>query len=77
MSDNIFIQRFWRTVKYEEDYLKDYKDVLEAVSNLKAILLLPSRTSASRLGLSNAGGDLLWESERVKGAGEGTKGGRL
>jgi hypothetical protein len=30
MSDNIFIQRLWRTVKYEEDYLKDYKDVLEA-----------------------------------------------
>ena len=36
MSDNIFIQRLWRTVKYEEDYLKDYKDVQEAVSNLKS-----------------------------------------
>jgi hypothetical protein len=36
MSDNIFIQRLWRTVKYEEDYLKDYKDVLETVSNLKS-----------------------------------------
>jgi hypothetical protein len=36
MSDNIFIQRLWRTVKYEADYRKDYKDVLEAVSNLKS-----------------------------------------
>ena len=35
-SDNIFIERLWRTVKYEEVYLKDYFDVLEAVSNLKS-----------------------------------------
>ena len=34
--DNIFIERLWRTVKYEEVYLKDYLDVLEALSNLKA-----------------------------------------
>jgi putative transposase len=33
--DNIFIERLWRTVKYEEVFLKDYLDVLEAVSNLK------------------------------------------
>lgn len=33
--DNVFIERLWRTVKYEEVYLKDYVDVLEAVSNLK------------------------------------------
>ena len=35
VSDNIFIERLWRTVKYEEVYLKDYFDVREAVSNLK------------------------------------------
>ncbi len=34
--DNIFIERLWRTVKYEEVYLKDYQDVLEALSNLKS-----------------------------------------
>jgi putative transposase len=33
--DNIFIERLWRTVKYEEVYLKDYTDVREALSNLK------------------------------------------
>jgi putative transposase len=36
VTDNIFIERLWRTVKYEEVYLKDYIDVLEAVSNLKS-----------------------------------------
>ena len=34
--DNIFIERLWRTVKYEEVYLKDCVNVLEAVSNLKS-----------------------------------------
>ena len=28
--DNIFVERLWRTVKYEEVYLKDYRDVDEA-----------------------------------------------
>lgn len=32
--DNIFVERLWRTVKYEEVYLKDYADVKEAVRQL-------------------------------------------
>jgi len=28
--DNIFTERFWRTLKYEEVYLKDYQTVIEA-----------------------------------------------
>lgn len=32
--DNIFVERLWRTVKYEEVYLKDYEGVTEAVRNL-------------------------------------------
>lgn len=28
--DNIFVERLWRTVKYEDIYLKDYEDVDEA-----------------------------------------------
>jgi putative transposase len=35
VMDNIFIERLWRTVKYEEIYLKDYLDVPEATANLK------------------------------------------
>ncbi len=32
--DNIFVERLWRTVKYEEVYLKDYRDVAEARQSL-------------------------------------------
>ena len=34
--DNIFVERLWRTIKYEEVYLNDYTSVAEAVSNLRA-----------------------------------------
>ena len=34
--DNIFIERLWRTVKYEEVYLKDYADAWEAEDSLGA-----------------------------------------
>lgn len=32
--DNIFIERLWRTVKYEEVYLKNYQSVREAEANI-------------------------------------------
>jgi putative transposase len=32
--DNIFIERLWRTLKYEEVYLKEYTTVREATENL-------------------------------------------
>jgi putative transposase len=34
-QDNIFVERLWRTVKYEEVYLKDYRDGREAFENLQ------------------------------------------
>jgi putative transposase len=34
--DNIFVERLWRTVKYEEVYLKDYESVPFAVASLGA-----------------------------------------
>jgi putative transposase len=33
--DNIFVERLWRTVKYEEVYLKDYTSVSEAFEGLQ------------------------------------------
>ena len=33
--DNIFVERLWRTVKYEEVYLHDYEQVDDAVNNLR------------------------------------------
>lgn len=34
-QDNIFVERLWRTVKYEEVYLKDYRDGRDAYKSLK------------------------------------------
>jgi putative transposase len=34
--DNIFVERLWRSVKYEEVYLKDYRTVKEAIQSLGA-----------------------------------------
>jgi putative transposase len=36
--DNIFVERLWRTVKYEEVYLKDYEGARDAVWSLGAYL---------------------------------------
>jgi len=33
--DNIFVERLWRSVKYEEVYLKDYRNVTEARQGLR------------------------------------------
>jgi putative transposase len=38
--DNIFTERLWRSVKYEEVYLKDYADVGDAIANLKSYFRL-------------------------------------
>ena len=32
--DNVFVERLWRTVKYEDVYLKDYEDAWEAEASL-------------------------------------------
>jgi putative transposase len=36
--DNVFVERLWRTIKYEEVYLKDYRTMREAQSSLKAFI---------------------------------------
>ena len=36
--DNIFIERLWRSVKYEEMYLKDYDSLREAVPESGGVL---------------------------------------
>ncbi len=36
--DNIFVERLWRSVKYEEVYLKAYRSVAEARTGINAYL---------------------------------------
>jgi putative transposase len=33
--DNIFIERLWRSVKYEDVYIKEYEDVLACIEGLR------------------------------------------
>jgi len=33
--DNVFVERLWRSVKYEEVYLKDYGTVAEAEAGIR------------------------------------------
>jgi putative transposase len=37
--DNIFVERLWRSVKYEEVYIKDYQSVPDAAKNLHEYFL--------------------------------------
>jgi putative transposase len=37
--DNIFVERLWRTVKYEDIYLKEYSSPLELQQGLKEYFL--------------------------------------
>ena len=37
--DNIFVERLWRTVKYEEVYLKAYRTARDAFQSLKKYFL--------------------------------------
>ena len=58
--DNIFVERLWRSLKYEEVYLKDYASVAEARAGIAAYFrLLQPRTFAPEPRLSDAGDDLL------------------
>ena len=41
--DNIFIERLWRSVKYEEVYVKNYESVRDAVEGLTRYFQLYNR----------------------------------
>lgn len=41
--DNVFIERLWRTIKYEDIYLKDYEDVDDLYEGLTSYLVFYDR----------------------------------
>lgn len=74
-TDNIFIERLWRTLKYEEVYLKDYWNVLDAVANLKSYFAFYNHERLHQaLGYQTPAAIYL---RRMKRAGRGPKGGML
>lgn len=42
--DNVFVERLWRTVKYEEVYLRAYASVSEARASIGRYLIFYNRT---------------------------------
>jgi putative transposase len=42
--DNVFVERIWRTIKYEEVYLKAYESVQEARTSLGKYIEFYNRT---------------------------------
>jgi putative transposase len=33
--DNVFVERLWRSLKYEEVYLREYESVIEAIEGIR------------------------------------------
>ena len=59
-QDNIFVERLWRTVKYEEVYLKAYASAGEARRELGAYFRFYNDPEApSGPGIQDAGGSVL------------------
>jgi hypothetical protein len=52
-KDNIFVERLWRTVKYEEVYSKAYIDGRQATMGLDLLQLLQQPKAPSGVGLPN------------------------
>ena len=49
--DNIFVERLWRSIKYEEVYLKAYQTVAEARTGINAYLEFYNRRGLTSFGL--------------------------
>ena len=57
--DNVFVERLWRSVKYEEVYLRAYDSVREARASLGRYLDFYNRTAAAlEPGCEDAGAGL-------------------
>jgi len=56
--DNIFVERLWRSLKYEEVYLKDYASVAEARAGIAGYFQFYTTSACTRARLPDAGGAL-------------------
>jgi len=45
--DNVFVERLWRTVKYDEVYLKSYRSQIDAYTNLETFTTSAGPTAPS------------------------------
>jgi transposase InsO family protein len=61
--DNIFTERLWRSLKYEEVYLKDYRVVREARQGIGDYFHLYNTRRPHQSLLSDTGRGILWKEE--------------
>ena len=47
--DNLFVERLWRSVKYEEAYLHAYESIMEARSKIGDYLAFPTLSESIRV----------------------------
>jgi putative transposase len=71
--DNIFVERFWRTVKYEDIYLRDYRTFAEARSGLARYIEFYN-WQRPHTALENQPPAAVYFGTRQKRAGKGTVG---
>ena len=58
--DNVFVERLWRTVKYEEVYLRAYDSVAEARSSISSYTAFYNRRDLTRVWVAADAGPSLF-----------------
>lgn len=58
--DKVFIERLWRSVKYEDVYVHNYPDGAQLHDGLGRYFRFYSRTPPSKFEVSDAGGRSFW-----------------
>ena len=66
--DNVFVERLWRTVKYEEVYLKEYENAWQAETSLREVRLSFTVTIAGTKGSTSHAGQCLQTQRPTKDA---------
>jgi putative transposase len=62
--DNIFVERLWRSIKYEEVYLKEYASMGQAVDGLGAYLRFYHTRRPHQALKNQTPSAVYWEAER-------------
>ena len=66
--DNVFIERLWRSVKYEEEYLKAYESMTEARRGLAAYFIFYNERRHHQALDSRTPDEVYWKTLPVKAA---------
>lgn len=69
--DNIFIERLWRTVKYDDIFIHDYADVSEVIAGLKRFFRFYNHERPHQsLGNQTPAEVYFWRASKTRSAGK-------